>query len=616
MVMKMQHPTDRTEEARVEENLRLLAGKEHYYCSLQREDFFGSSRERTERENEQTREIRGGTEPSVVLLANEQDVGYIVGLAREIDDIPPEQEGRVEHVLQFPLYLYYDEEQFIRLVREQDLRPLCQMYRAVILVGGEALEDFFCRMDAVFPDAAIGDEGGWISAKLEEIKAERIKLLNELWMEVFLYYRQNGEAIKKRVLEGRAKICVLKYYYESARSRNYYLQFKKALEKLGYAVELCGEEGPIFIKDEIMFLYEHRPDIVFQINKHKDGFTYSGPPMYLDARLDNLIYINWSHDNYPQTLNAQYARSLGKRDYVFSFYDAWVMRQYGFPDAKVIYGGTPPADDDSFRIWNLSEEEHRRFDCDIAYAVGHLRPEIWGVQLDNLLGRWNDFEPAQIDRISVELLPFVEGMYDPVTGKYITDQSLVRQYAAQVAEKLQCSGEQGRLIEHVLHMLQYYMLRRLVVEDLAAQKKYRIVFYGSSDPEIDGVEYGGCLHDRAELSKALSCAKLTLQITANSSINQCVAEGLLSHTPLLVYRMKQEDTWHSIESYLAEGEGFLYFDGTRELVEQCDRLLNDEALREEIAERGYRKARRLLTTDAVYGHLMEELQAKLRAGGE
>ncbi len=612
----MQHPTDRINDARVEENLRLLAGKEHYYCSLQWEDFFGPDQGAAERENERTLAIRGGTDPHTVLLANEQDVDYIVELAREIDDIPPEQEGRVEHVLQFPVYLYYDEEQFIRLVREQDLRPLCQMYRAVILVGGEALEDFFCRMGVIFPKAVIGDEDGWIGRKLQEIQTERVKLLQELWMEIFLYYRQNGEAIKKRVLEGRAKICVLKYYYESARSRNYYLQFKKSLEKLGYAVELCGEEDPIFIKSEIVSIYEHRPDIVFQINKRKDGFTYSGHSMYLDARWDNLIYVNWMHDNYPQTLNAQYASSLGKRDYIFSFYDEWVMRQHGFSDAKVIYGGTTPADGDYFRIWDISEEEHRRFDCDIAYAVGSLDPDIWAVQIENLLGRWNDFEPAQIDRIREELLPFLEGMYDPATGKYITDQSQVRQYAEQVAAKLQCSGEQCRLIEHVLHMLQYHALRRMVVEDLAAQKKYRIVFYGNSDPEIDGVEYGGCLSDRAELSKALSCARLTLQITANSSINQCVAEGLLSHTPLLVYRMKQEDNWHSIESYLAEGEGFLYFDGTRELVEQCDRLLNDEALREEVAERGYRKARRLLTTDAVYGHLMEELQAKLRIGEE
>lgn len=94
-------------------------------------------------------------------------------------------------------------------------------------------------------------------------------------------------------------------------------------------------------------------------------------------------------------------------------------------------------------------------------------------------------------------------------------------------------------------------------------------------------------------------------------MNQRVAEGLLSHTMILVFDVTGQSDMSSIRPYLQVEEGICYFQTKQELLGQCDYLLENDAKRKEIAEKGYRKALELLSTDAVFTGLLEKLCHKL-----
>lgn len=547
---------------------------------------------------------------SVVFLAGEQDMGRILELERQSDFFQGEMDDGQKHIFIFPFYLYYEKEQFDQFSQNNDIRLLSQKYRVVILVGEEELEDYFCQLDVVFPNVIIGDTDGYMKQKMSVMMSERNNLLQELAMEVYLYYKQNGEAIKKRVIEGKAKVCVLKYFYEPIRFREFYRQLKKTWEKLGHTVELCDERGPIYRSNEIVWLYAHHPDIVFQINKSRDGRTYQGEEIQFLKSMENLIFINWVQDIHPEVLDKQYALSLQKNDYIFSLFEKSIMQKYGYSDDNVIYGGIMPASAEHFCIHPISEEEHKRFDCDICFMGTITDAAAAEGFIHRRLAPY--LEKKQIERVREVIKALIGGLYDVNASKYITDVEILYQYAVKLKEELQCSDTAGMYIYTALRYMRYNALRKLVLEQLAEQKKYKIILYSAFNAEIDGVEYGGFLTDRIEISKALSCSKMVLQINPDATINQCVAEGLLSHTPIMVYHVREEEDMSSIAHYLKEQEGFLYFDSRQELLEKCDLLLADEKWREEIAERGCKKACQMLTTDAAFGHLMEELKKKLQ----
>lgn len=591
----------------LEEKLKLLSEKEYFYSSLTGEDFCRCI-DVSLRKAEAGCHIEDISVPSVPLLVNELNLQRILEAEQKSDPYHGRLSGEREGLFISPFYLYYEEERFIQFVQNNDIRSLCQKYRAVILVGEEEFENYFCQLDVIIPTVICGDEGNWIEEKLLQIKQEKSKILIELAQEIYLYYKENGGAIKKRILDGSAKICIMQNDYEPDRFRMLYSMFKESVENFGYPVEICHERGSIFRTDDIIKLYQYRPDIVFQINKSRDGRTYQGEAMHYLDKMDNLIFINWVQDFHPQILDKEYAQSLKENDYIFSIFDERIMEAYEYPKEHLIYRGIMPANEKDFYLHSITEEEYKRFDYDICFIGTIMNEEVQKAFV------YRELEPyltqEQIAGVYDMLLVMRGNLYNARTQEYTTDMERQNHYIRQLKEKFEYCDAAEKYICRIFCVVRYNSLRKLVLQHLAAQKKYRVVLYGAYDIGIEGVAYGGMIAERSELSKALCCSKLVMQINPDATINQCVAEGLLSHTSILVYKVREEDDMSSISHYLKEQEGFLYFDSRQELIEKCDLLLSNSKLRKEIAERGYQKACEVLTADAVFGHLVKELKEK------
>lgn len=590
-------------------NLRSLSTKEFYFSSVNNEDLDGRECKMdiiTKEENFVVEEI---DKQSVVLLINELNVEKIMKLEEESDPYEGKVNCKVEGMPTLPFYLYYEKNHFISLIQNSDISTLCQKYRIVILVGINELEDYFCQLDIIYPTIIKGDKDGSVSKKIKEIIFEKEKIFCEILSDVQTYYSQNGDEIEQRVLENSAKICVLKYSYEPKRFQEYYEQFKCVLESQGYNVEICAERGTIFRTPEILNIFRYRPDIIFQINKSRDGGTFQGESIYL-PQMENLIFVNWLQDIYPAAWNIQYALKLGKKDFIFSLFEEKIMKKYGFLKQNMIYKGIMPANNAIFCYHAITEEEHKSLDYDICffgtlwdeeYSVYWIYQELQPYIMDN-----------QIERVCELLFELLGGLYEKVSQRYITKLETLNNYVDQLQKEFQCDDIIKMHIFRVFMIMRYNTLRKLVLVQLASQRKYKIVLYGPIDVKIEGVDYGGFISNQELLSKAIQCCKICMQINPDMTINQRVAEGILSRTVVMIYRMEDDDNMSDVAHYLSENEGICFFSNKKELIEKCDLLLSNDELRKDIINCGYQRASRILTTDYVFDYLMEKMKQKIR----
>ena len=357
----------------LEEKLKLLSEKEYFYSSLTREDFYRCI-DVSPYKAEAGWPIEQISAPSVPLFVNELNLQRILEVEQNSDPYHGRLNGRREGFFVPPFYLYYEEELFIQFVQNNDIRSLCQKYRVVILVGMEEFENYFCQLDVIIPTIICGDEENQLEEKLAQIQQEKHKILIELAQEIYLYYKESGGVIKKRILDGNAKICIMQNDYEPARFRMLYSMFKESVEKFGYQVEICHERGSIFRTDDILKLYQYQPDIVFQINKSRDGRTYQGEVIHYLDKINNLIFINWVQDFHPQILDTEYAKSLRENDYIFSLFDERIMEEYGYPKQNLIYRGIMPASEKDFCLRSVTEYSVYILFCHIAILKFLLQP--------------------------------------------------------------------------------------------------------------------------------------------------------------------------------------------------------------------------------------------------
>lgn len=548
------------------------------------------------------------TSQEIILLTNEQNLQRIMEIERRNDPYQGRIKGKAD-IPMLPFYLYYDEAPFFSFMTKEDLRSLYEHYRIVVIVGMKALREFFMEMDALLPSLVLGSKEQELNQELQHIQQQKSIILNKMIEDVLFYYRQEENNIKKRIAAGTPRVCVLKNSYEPPRFQGLYQQMKDSLERAGCQVNIVNERGPVFQTTDYINIYHCRPDIIFQINKSRNGRTYLGQPINLE-HLPQLFYINWIQDIHPAVLNQEYARTLGDNDYIFTLFDEHVMERYGFEHKHVIYGGIMPADRKQFHTHTISPAEHERYDCDICFVGSILTDE--GVANFILQSLNPHLTEDKINVVADSLFTMLEHIYDSETGNYHITAEALDENVARLQEELELNDEARLNVYRVFSVVRYNSLRKLILLQLAATGKYKLMLYGANDINIPGVTYGGFLDDPDELSKAMQCSKIVMQINPDATMNQRVAEGLLSHTMILVFNVMGQSDMSSIRPYLQAEEGICYFQTKQELLRQCDFLLENDDKRKEITDKGYDKALELLTTDAVFTKLLEKLRQKLK----
>lgn len=542
-----------------------------------------------------------------LMLVNEMDIGEILDIEDKNNINRQKRDYTIEGVRAVPLYLFYDKDKFEQLISSKDITAICRKHRIVIIVGEEALWDFFAKWDTVLPTNIYGNQINVAYNILQYIFKEKTAKLQDMYTELIAYYDSEEANILERIRQKKQKICVIKYYYEPVRFKYLYTQFEASVEKAGCEVHLCMERANIYHTPDIVNIYKYRPDMVFQINKSRNGRNFGGLGLDLQ-QFKKLVYVNWIQDIHPAVLNREYAQSLGDNDYIFSLFDKKVMDSYCFEDSKVITGGIMGADGQNFCYHNISEEEHKKYDCDIVF-VGNIMTDAGAADYIymSLIRYFND---SQVGMIADSLFEALENIYDEKTGRYITTSEMYKRIDL-LQEKMGFDYDAKMNIHRVFSVVRYNSMRKLIMQQLAKCGRYNITLYGQYDANISGVKFGGYIDDKAELSKALQCSKIAVQINPEASMNQRVIEALLSHTMVLVLQVEKDSEMSDIHNYLDEGEGIHYFSNKQQLFDLCDLLIGNDTLRNNIAEKGYNRAIKELTTDAIFSSFIDNLSRRI-----
>ena len=112
----------------------------------------------------------------IFLLANEMDIEKILKAEEENDVYSGMLHKKHEGIPMLPLYLYYDRQQFECMISSYDMTKLCEIYRIVILVGRDALINFFCEMDTLMPNMILGDRVFAITNIIDNIYKNKLLL--------------------------------------------------------------------------------------------------------------------------------------------------------------------------------------------------------------------------------------------------------------------------------------------------------------------------------------------------------------------------------------------------------------------------------------------------------
>lgn len=589
------------------ENIKKLSDKELYYGPIL-EDYTDN---KYMQENDKDAVGLSGIETcnlstSIILLSNISDMELIDELEKRSNIYNEISSSKMEGVPMLPFYLYYDFPHFSYLIQKVDIGLLCMRYRIVVIVGIESFYNFFQKIDVLKPNIIRGIDQNNITKIIEDLWMEKEERLYSYIKELKEYYHNNYNIIRQRIKQGQANICVLKNYYEPVKWKQFYQCLKGSLRNSKYNVTICNEKGPVFRTPEIYNLFLYKPDIVLQINKSRDGRFFQGEPVYLEEFRD-LIFINWLQDFYPDFLDENYARSLCKNDFIYACYEKSALDEYSFPASNLIYNSILPADEKQFCIHDISDAEHKKYDCDISFA-GMIMNEKQIIEyifqtLSTLLSYEN------ITDIVDEIFDMIENMYDGCSDSYIVGSENLKKHLSNIQKKFKVTIKVKMQIYRVLLVVEYNCFRKFILKQIADQKKYKILYYGATDLQIEGLIFGGYLCNPGELSKAMQCSRLTLQINPTATGSQRIAESLLTHTPVLIFKMKND--MYNISHYLKETEGICYFQNKKELLSQCNKLLNNENWRIEIAEKGYKKASSILSFDHMFLSLIEQINNKL-----
>jgi len=145
------------------------------------------------------------------------------------------------------------------------------------------------------------------------------------------------------------------------------------------------------------------------------------------------------------------------------------------------------------------------------------------------------------------------------------------------------------------------------------EKKYRLHLFGSAWEHIN--EFQPYSHPSVprgdELADVYNSSKINLHIGTISSSHQRVFEIISSGGFLLVMKFPQDKDCHPLENDLKEGEGYIFFEGKKDLYNKIDYYLNNEDERIKIIKKGQKKVQKYFSYSVFCKNAIKRINKRL-----
>ncbi len=537
----------------------------------------------------------------ISLLVNMTDIPYVLEF---------EQRNRPSSFYKKPVYLYYDENIFSYILSHADLTPILQNHRFVLIVGKDNLNNLFQNLEIIFPMKIYEYNSDTIASNMQTLYMNRIHMEEQMIDALNLYYSEYKAEIYQRIIDRKATIAVLLYNNEPKAFQEYYEDMKAVWENMGYKVLLMGTSLPYSRTNSIYNCLLTKPDLVFQVNKSRDGAKIKGERLNL-GKIRDLLVVNWIQDFTQHFFTDAALRKVTDSDFILSIFDRDFWKKYRHREENIIYNGIqgvslPPVSEDE-----ITWEDHQKYDCDINFSGSFLHEKY---RENYILSHTERLIQKQEDLLL--LMDLLEELKAHACDGdvYRTDEDILYVLADRYREVTKCSDEIHKLILKIFYLMRYQEMRWRILKDLGQIQTARIHAYIVLGDEFTG--YGNIIfkefiHDRKEFAKAIRCSKMTLQVNPDTMLNRRVGEACLCGSVPIMLRVQKGHDICGGWDVLGEFSSRNYFDSKEELTDNIRYFMEHQDALEEQKKIGKGIVTRKLGKETVYTNVMLQIIEKV-----
>lgn len=537
----------------------------------------------------------------IPLLVNMTDIPYVLEF---------EQRNRPSSFYKKPVYLYYDEFVFAHILDCCDLAPILLNYRFVLIVGETSLNSLFQNLEIIFPMKIYEYDSDVIANKMQALYMNRIHLEEQMINVLNIYYTEYKAEIYQRIIDRKATIAVLLYANEPKAFQEYYEDIKEVWENMGYTVLLMGTSRPYSRTNSIYNCLLAKPDLVFQVNKSRDGAKIKGERLNL-GKVKDLLVVNWIQDFTQHFFTDAALRKLTDSDFILSIFDRDFWKRFTHKEENILYGGIQGISLPHVSEDEITEEDHAKYDCDINFS-GSLLHEKW--RENYILSHTQGLIQKQEELILLMTL-LEELKTHACTGdSYRTDEDILYILADRYREITKCSDKIHKLVLKIFYLMRYQEMRWRILKDLGQSHAVRIHTYtvlGEEYTDYGNIIFKEFIHDRKEYTKAIQCSRMTLQVNPDTMLNRRVGEACLcGSVPMMLRVQKGHDIcggWDILGGFSSRN----YFDSKEELIDNVRYFLEHQEALEEQKKIGMGIVTKRLSKETVYTNVMLQIIEKV-----
>lgn len=322
-------------------------------------------------------------------------------------------------------------------------------------------------------------------------------------------------------------------------------------EQAGWATKRLNMDTmltPFYLAKQIN---DFKPDIFLFINHLRSEA--------LDFYPANMMFISWIQDSIPwinssktaqtwtsmaQSINPS-TNTQRRRDLLIGYVDQ--LLKYGYPRDRLQYVNMI-IDTDKFKPGIITQEQHKKYDCDVCFASNRSKPAYLVIQQDLLpsLSPYK-FKLAHLTLINNHLSTLYQN------GKTITSYHKLEEELNRIPEigtmlsKLNAT-DYDQVVQKIFWQLNDVIYRHTVLE-WCDEIGIKLNLYGNgwNDHPILGKHAKGPLPYGSELNAAYQCAKHCLHLNSTEGTHQRIQEIIAAGAQLLT---RHSDT-HTNEALLS-----------------------------------------------------------------
>jgi len=505
-----------------------------------------------------------------------------------------------------PAYLFYKSFEAEVLLQVIDINEIINLNCFFILVGEKGIDDCFSDLCVQIPDLIFSfgtDELSCVD-KLRTLVYERRKRVEYGIKKICEYYSGKDSGLDYRLKIKKPRILFWTSRYTTTiqyHTRDAMESAIKAGCECRYLIEPDMLRRVTKEKQVEVFL-DFKPDVVFDI----DHFRFENS-FYIPKE---IVYVTWIQDPLKVILDPDSAKKLTSRDCLLNHLinDSQIKNIYG----NLLIDAPIPASSSVYKTYNLTDEEKKNYSADICFVCHASDAEVY---IKKMISAYEESfgDSGVTDIIRLILYEYRQMAY---AGDFFYSKEEFAEYIRKVSVHNGYELDNGfrdALADELEKWYNQRLFRQVLVDWILEAGFTNVKLWGNgwmTNPKYSKYAMGPAQNGEI-LSKIYQSSKIVVGNNIRTTGAARVWECMLSGGFYLSNYIPADNDICDIRKLIPEGS-YEMFKTKEELIEKLKRYIEDDAMRNEMAQKGRNAAIRSMTFDALIENLLNVLPNYVR----